>query len=37
MGIQEKLDSLIPHHSLVKMTLGECVKLMIINGLGFTS
>lgn len=37
IGIQEKLDSLIPHNPLVKMTLGECVKLMIINGLGFTS
>ena len=37
IGIQEKLDSLIPHNPFVKMTLGECVKLMIINGLGFTS
>lgn len=37
IGIQEKLDSLIPPNPLVKMTLGECVKLMIINGLGFTS
>lgn len=37
IGIQEKLDSLIPHNPLVKLTLGECVKLMIINGLGFTS
>lgn len=37
IGIQEKLDSLIPQNPLVKMTLGECVKLMIINGLGFTS
>lgn len=37
IGIQEKIDSLIPSNPLVKMTLGECVKLMIINGLGFTS
>ena len=37
IGIQEKLDSLIPPDPQVKMTLGECVKLMIINGLGFTS
>ena len=37
IGIQEKLDSLIPPNPLVKMTLGECVKLMVINGLGFTS
>jgi transposase len=37
IGIQEKLDSLIPPDPQVKMTLGECVKLMLINGLGFTS
>jgi transposase len=37
IGIREKLDSLIPPDPQVKMTLGECVKLMIINGLGFTS
>ena len=37
IGIQEKIDSLIPQDPQVKMTLGECVKLMLINGLGFTS
>jgi transposase len=37
IGIQEKVDNLIPHNPLVKLTLGECIKLMIINGLGFTS
>ncbi len=37
IGIQEKIDSLIPPDPQVKMTLGECIKLMIINGLGFTS
>ena len=37
IGIQEKLDSLIPPDPQVKMSLGECMKLMIINGLGFTS
>jgi len=37
IGIQEKIDHLIPPDPQVKMTLGECVKLMIINGLGFTS
>ena len=37
IGIQQKLDSLIPPDPQVKMTLGECVKLMIINGLEFTS
>jgi transposase len=37
IGIQEKLDHLIPPDSQMKITLGECIKLMIINGLGFTS
>lgn len=37
IGIQEKLDNLIPPDPQVKMTLGECIKLMLINGLGFTS
>jgi transposase len=37
IGIQDRIDSLIPPDPQVKMTLGECVKLMIINGLGFTS
>lgn len=37
IGIQEKLDSLIPPDPQARMTLGECMKLMIINGLGFTS
>ena len=37
IGIQEKIDHLMPPHAQVKLSLGECVKLMIINGLGFTS
>ena len=37
IGIQKKIDSLIPPDPQVKITLGECIKLMIINGLGFTS
>ena len=37
IGIVEKIDSLIPPDPQKKITLGECVKLMVINGLGFTS
>ena len=37
IGIVEKIDSLIPPDPQQKITLGECVKLMVINGLGFTS
>jgi transposase len=28
IGIQEKVDNLIPHNPLVKLTLGECIKLL---------
>ena len=37
IGIVEKIDALIPPDPQQTITLGECVKLMIINGLGFTS
>ena len=31
------IDQLIPPDSRATMTIGETVKLMVINGLGFTS
>jgi len=31
------IDQLIPPDPRATMTIGECVKLMVINGLGFTS
>lgn len=37
IGIVETIDSLIPQSQESKITLGESVKLMIINGLGFSS
>ena len=37
IGVTEKVDSLIAPDPQQKITLGECVKLMVINGLGFTS
>jgi transposase len=37
IGIVEVIDKCIPPDSQMKLTHGECVKLMIINGLGFTS
>src|SRR5690606_23445769 len=37
IGIQEKVDALIPPDPQMKISFGECLKLMIINGLGFTS
>jgi transposase len=35
--IATTLDNLIPPDPQMTITLGECLKLMIINGLGFTS
>jgi transposase len=37
IGIVEAIDKLIPPDPQMKLSHGECIKLMIINGLGFTS
>ncbi len=37
IGIVEALDKLIPPDQQMKLSHGECVKLMLINGLGFTA
>ena len=37
IGLKTTLDNLIPPDPQMTITLGECLKLMIINGLGFTS
>lgn len=37
IGIQKKVDTLIPPDPQMAISFGECLKLMIINGLGFTS
>lgn len=37
IGIQQKVDTLIPPDPQMSISFGECLKLMIINGLGFTS
>ena len=37
IGIVETIDKMIPPDPNMKLSHGECVKLMIINGLGFTS
>jgi len=37
IGIVKTIDKLIPPDSQMKLSYGECVKLMVINGLGFTS
>ena len=37
IGIVGVIDKLIPPNSQMKLSHGECIKLMIINGLGFTS
>jgi transposase len=37
IGIKEVIDRLIPPDPQMKLSHGECVKLMVINGLGFTS
>jgi transposase len=37
IGIVEAIDQAIPPDPSMKLSHGECVKLMVINGLGFTS
>lgn len=37
IGIKNTLDELMPPDPQMTITLGECLKLMIINGLGFSS
>ena len=37
IGIVKTIDKLIPRDPQMLLSHGECVKLMIINGLGFTS
>jgi transposase len=37
IGIVEAIDKLIPPDPQMKLSHGECIKLMVINGLGFTS
>ncbi len=37
IGIVEAIDKMIPPDPQMKLSHGECIKLMIINGLGFTS
>ncbi len=37
IGIVKTIDKLIPPDPQMKLSHGECVKLMVINGLGFTS
>lgn len=37
LGLAQIIDTIIPPDPRVKITTGECVELMVINGLGFTS
>ena len=37
IGLVEAVDSLVGVDSRSEMTVGECIKLMVINGLGFSS
>jgi transposase len=37
IGIVEIIDKILPPDSSMKISHGECIKLMVINGLGFTS
>jgi transposase len=37
IGIVEMIDKILPPDRSMKISHGECVKLMVINGLGFTS
>lgn len=37
IGIVEAVDKILPQDPNMKISHGECVKLMVINGLGFTS
>ena len=36
LGLVELIDSVIPTHAQEKVSVGQCVKAMIITGLGFT-
>ena len=37
IGLQQKVDQLMPPDSQMSISWGECLKLMVLNGLGFTS
>jgi len=37
IGLTKIIDDLIPPDPRSKLSIGECVKLMLINGLGFSS
>ena len=37
IGLVKTIDEIIPPDPRAKITIGECVKLMTINALGFTS
>ena len=37
IGLVETVDQIIPSDPRADITIGECVKLMVINGLGFSS
>jgi transposase len=37
IGIVEAIDKILPPDPSMKLSHGECIKLMVINGLGFTS
>lgn len=37
IGIVETIDKILPPNPSMKISHGECIKLMVINGLGFTS
>jgi transposase len=37
IGIVEAIDKILPPDPNMKISHGECIKLMVINGLGFTS
>ena len=36
LGLVELIDNMLPSHDQEKVSVGECVKAMIITGLGFT-
>lgn len=37
IGIVETIDKILPPDPNMRISHGECIKLMVINGLGFTS
>jgi len=37
IGLIDVVDQIIPPDSRAEMTIGECVQLMVINGLGFSA